>query len=832
MFAGLRMFLLLLLMCGGLLQAQIPDSVGPASGAGNKADSASPGFVQKMQQFGATIHKESVADRESDKAAIKQDEIFENLKKTMRQARAYLKNGIDTTGIHTDLANIENWHAVAGDGIFVHKGTAQTYRNLTTSYNLLLVLQKMSMEYKAALDNYQRKVSLFRFHIDSLASDAALFTFPDDSIMLVKYLDKMMVAIQEIAPVDSMLKMAMSNVQTLQKQVNVQVFRTASSIDEIELLQRQIYRNTFNRQFANLWGPVGEDRSFSAIAAYSKAKSLLTLRFYAQSNLWKIGLLLLLTGASAIYLFSLKKIYRQKEWVHADQANSLVLRYPLLSAIIIVISVFQFIFTTPPFVFSVILWTIAAISLTIIFNGFISRYWMQVWLTLLLLYVLACFDNLVLQASRVERWGMFLLGIAGLITAGVVLWKRDHWRQLKEQWIVYFIAFLAVLELAAVITNCFGVYNFSKTLLTSGYFNVIIAILFLWTVRLINEGLELAFTVYSGQDRKLFYINFQRVGTKVPALFYWFLIVGWLILFGRNFYAFNLVSAPVRNFLSQERNVGDYTFTINTLLLFVFILGLSVVISRVVSYFASDRHLAGTGSATKEQKTGLGSWLLLIRISIITIGLFFAFAAAGIPMDKVAIILGALGVGIGFGLQTLVNNLVSGLIIAFEKPVNVGDVVEVDNQAGTMKSIGFRSSVIATWDGADMIMPNGDLLNSHLINWTLGGNKRRMNLVLGVAYDTDLPLAQQLLLEIIGEDDRILKLPAPLVLFQDFNNSSIDVKLLFWVRNFGDGFPAKSDLIVAINKVFQQHNITIPFPQQDIHIRTQPPSSDTEKGPA
>lgn len=236
--------------------------------------------------------------------------------------------------------------------------------------------------------------------------------------------------------------------------------------------------------------------------------------------------------------------------------------------------------------------------------------------------------------------------------------------------------------------------------------------------------------------------------------------------------------------------------------------------------------------ATKEQKAGLGSWLLLIRISIITIGLFFAFAAAGIPMDKVAIILGALGVGIGFGLQTLVNNLVSGLIIAFEKPVNVGYVVEVDNQAGTMKSIGFRSSVIATWDGADMIMPNGDLLNSHLINWTLAGNKRRMNLILGVAYGTDLPLAQQLLMEIIGADDRILPSPAPLVLFQDFNNSSIDVKLLFWVRNFGDGFPAKSDLIIAINKVFQQHNITIPFPQQDIHIHTKPPSNDSEKGPA
>lgn len=836
MFAGLRLFLLLLLSCWcSLIQAQTTDS---AAYTGNtnkkvlKADTISPGFVQKMQGVAAAIHNQSVAERESDKVSMKQDELFEQLKKTMQQAKTYLKSGIDTTGINDDLVNINNWQAIAGDGIFVHKGTAQTYRNLTTSYNLLLVLQKMSVKRKAELDNYQRRLSLFRFHIDSLGSDPVMFAFPDDSTALVKYLGKMTVVVSAIAPVDSMLKTAMGNVQALQNQVNIQVFKIASSIEEIELIQRQVYRTTLKRQFANIWGPVGYDRPFSGIAAYSKAKGLLTLRFYAENNLGKIGLLVLLIGLSAIYLSSLKKIYRQKDLIRGDFAGQLVLRYPLLSAIIIVVNVFQFIFPVPPFVFSAILWTISALSLTIIFYGFISRYWMKVWLMMLLLFLLACVDNFILQASRIERWCMLLLAIVGLVAAAAILWKRDRWTILKEQWIVYFIAFLAILELAAAITNCFGLYNFSKTLLNSGYFNVIIAIMFLWTVRLINEGLELAFSVYSGQDKNLFYVNFQRVGTKAPVLFYLFMVVGWLILFGRNFYAFNIVSTPVRNFLSEERNVGDYTFTINTLLLFVSILGLSVIISRIVSYFASDRHLAGSGAAAKDQKTGIGSWLLLIRISIITTGLFFAFAAAGIPMDKVAIILGALGVGIGFGLQTLVNNLVSGLIIAFEKPVNVGDVVEVDNQAGTMKSIGFRSSIISTSDGADMVMPNGDLLNSHLINWTLAGNKRRMSLVLGVAYGTDLPKAQQLLMEIIAADDRLMKSPTPLVLFQDFNNSSIDVKLSFWVKDFKDGFPAKSDLIIAINRVFQQNNIIIPFPQQDIHIHTKPPSPDSEKGPA
>ena len=145
-------------------------------------------------------------------------------------------------------------------------------------------------------------------------------------------------------------------------------------------------------------------------------------------------------------------------------------------------------------------------------------------------------------------------------------------------------------------------------------------------------------------------------------------------------------------------------------------MGLSVIISKIVSFFASDQQQSAAKNDT-QAKHGLGSWLLLVRISILAIGLFLAVAAAGIPVDRITIVLGALGVGIGFGLQTLVNNLVSGLIIAFEQPVNVGDVVDVSGQGGIMKSIGFRSSVISTWDGADMVMPNGDLLNSHLMNW-------------------------------------------------------------------------------------------------------------------
>jgi small-conductance mechanosensitive channel len=136
-------------------------------------------------------------------------------------------------------------------------------------------------------------------------------------------------------------------------------------------------------------------------------------------------------------------------------------------------------------------------------------------------------------------------------------------------------------------------------------------------------------------------------------------------------------------------------------------------------------------------------------------------------------------VGIGFGLQELTNSLVSGIIIAFEKPVNVGDVVEVDEQSGTMKSIGFRSSVITTWDGADVIIPNSTLLSSNLINWTMSDEKRRVDVTVQVLYGADLKHVQEILLELLAANERILKYPAPTVELTDLKNSIVDLQFVF-----------------------------------------------------
>lgn len=818
-------FLLTFLLCTGIFcSAQQTDKPGVKP---KKLDSIRKGFVDRMQDFAKASAGRSKTEFQADKDLAVQLRIFEEVRLTIQEAKSYLKTGLDTLALKQKLAQIQQDYQTSSDGVFINKGTSQTYRNLTATKKIINELLAEAGERKLWLDDRQKTLNGFRYKMDSLVTAPELFNFPKDSVELVGYLNSLVTVAYETKPIDSVLKVSGRNVQQLLNTYNLMINRLRTSIDEIEQNEQTLARQTFNREFSNLWQPSAYNRTFSELLKFSTIKGLLTLRFYVENNIWKLLSLIVLTSISFLYLRSLKMIYKSKRMLSDEMEGQLVIRYPIFSAILLVLSLFQFIFISPPFILNVLFWVISCGCLTIIFRGFITPYWMKVWMLMVALFLLSAVDNLVLQASRTERWFMLFVALLGVVSGIVILVQRRQ-NELREKWIAYSIGFMVFLEFFSILTNLFGRYNVSKTLFIGGFLNVVVAIIFLWVVRIINEGLVLAFDVYTVQDRKLFYVNFGRVGKRAPLLLYVMLVLGWIILMGHNFPLFEYLSKPLLSFMSMDRTIGEYTFSINGLLLFFAIMSVSVIVSKIVSFFASDDHLAANKDDIKA-KRGLGSWILLVRIFILSMGLFLAIAAAGIPMDRITIIIGALGVGIGFGLQTLVNNLVSGLIIAFEKPVNVGDIVDVDGQGGTMKSIGFRSSVITTWDGADLVMPNGDLLNSHLMNWTLAGNRKRVSISIGVSYRSDLEKCREILLEILDQEERVLKSPIPSVNFEQLASSSIDLRIYFWTKNMKDNNSTKSDLLISITQAFAKSGIAIPYPHQEVYLHTDKPDGPEKK---
>lgn len=777
-------------------------------------DSATNRVFNHIKQFGDSEYRKNLREYIEDTIATRQDEIIELIKTLMLEAQSYVENGLDTTGLPQELKQIENWYDITSDGVFKNTGTIQTHRNLETSYKIMRELLIRMSARKSSLDEYYKNLVRFRNTIDSLYKEDVLYSFSADSAILMRYAERLTVVVQEIKPIDTSLKKTLTSVSELQPTINLMVNKLSSSLEQIEIFQKELSSRTFTRETSNLGGPVRYVRPFKDIINVSMIKTWLSFIFYVRNEIGKIILVVVVVIVCTLFLVNLKRNMQKQNMLNKNDERQAVLKYPLLSALVIVLNIFQFIFIDPPFAFPGLIWVLSGISLIFILRNVVARYWMVALSTMFVLFLLACFDNLILQASRPERWIMLTLSVAGIVSGAIMILTGPR-TQLREKLFLYFIGFVVIMQIASIVTNLYGRYNLAKTCLTAGFFNLILAILFFWTLRFINQALAMAARLYSRPGKKLFNINFERVGDKAPAIFYVVLFVGWFVLFARNFYASKFVSVPLKNFIVAKRTIGEFSFTIGSVLECFLILYLSATISRMVSFFAADQ---STAPVSGSRKGGIGSWLLIIRISIVTIGLLAAFAALGIPMDRLTIILSALSVGIGFGLQSVVNNLVSGLIISFEKPINIGDFVEIGGQSGTVKSIGFRSSIIATPSGANVVIPNGNLLNQQLINWTHENASRSVEVPVGVPHGTDLERAIKLLKELPAKDERILPSPAPGVVIRQFNNGTVDMQLSFWVRNISDSLAVKSDMLLAIDRAFKENSIQNPLPPQEARI--------------
>ena len=181
---------------------------------------------------------------------------------------------------------------------------------------------------------------------------------------------------------------------------------------------------------------------------------------------------------------------------------------------------------------------------------------------------------------------------------------------------------------------------------------------------------------------------------------------------------------------------------------------------------------------------------------------------------------GALGVGVGFGLQNIINNFVSGLILQFERPIRVGDVVEIQaGLTGTVTRIGIRSSTVATFQGAEVIIPNATFISSNVTNWTLSEARRRLELPVGVAYGSDPKLVKELLERPAIQHPDVLTSPEPAVIFKGFGDSALDFELQFWVMQESNTVKVKSEVALEVMRLLNEAAIEIPFPQRDLHLR-------------
>lgn len=277
---------------------------------------------------------------------------------------------------------------------------------------------------------------------------------------------------------------------------------------------------------------------------------------------------------------------------------------------------------------------------------------------------------------------------------------------------------------------------------------------------------------------------------------------------------------------TEPYKMGSITFNIGAILTFILILVVSYIITRFISFIFGD---SGTSSKFLNLPNGVPAAIsLVIRYFIIAFGFILALSSLGIDLSKFNLMAGALGLGIGFGLQTIVSNFISGLILVFERPILPGDTVEVNNLLGTVNRIGVRSSTISTFDGAEVVVPNNNLIANDLINWTLSNNIKRVEILIGTTYGSDPNKILKILSDVANEYKDALKNPAPMALLSEFGDSSLNFRLLFWVP-YEIGLTAKSNVAINVYNRFKELGVEIPFPQQDIHIKDLPELNRVDK---
>ncbi len=289
----------------------------------------------------------------------------------------------------------------------------------------------------------------------------------------------------------------------------------------------------------------------------------------------------------------------------------------------------------------------------------------------------------------------------------------------------------------------------------------------------------------------------------------------------------------IKGWLAQARQAldvtivkfGETSITLWSVVYFVVLVALLFWVTKALQGLISKRLLVRTGM-DYGARHAVGA---IVRYVLLLVGFLVIVQTAGIDLTTFNVLAGAIGIGVGFGLQNVVSNFFSGLIIMFERPIKVGDRIEVDDVEGDVIEIGARATTVLTNDNIAIIVPNSKFITENVVNWEYNDNRVRFRIPVGVAYGSDARKVEELLLEVARENADVLDDPAPVVRLMEFGDSSLNMELRIWssslVHRKGR---LTSALNFAIYEKFTEHGIVIPFPQRDLHLksgRLEPPES-------
>jgi potassium efflux system protein len=374
---------------------------------------------------------------------------------------------------------------------------------------------------------------------------------------------------------------------------------------------------------------------------------------------------------------------------------------------------------------------------------------------------------------------------------------------------------------ASLLANFFGYVKLAQFLGILCIYSTFIAISVLTGVRVFTRLLLEGADMPAAQRLALVRMHRDGIVRWVPRVLQWGGALIWMFVTVNLLGLSDWVSKGFNSVCDFRIAGGSAGVTLGGVLGFFVILLVGYGISSSVRFLLREELLSHfhLSRGLPELIASMLHYVLLVLV------FFLAVNTGGVELNKFTVLTGALGVGVGFGLQNIVNNFVSGLILQFERPIHIGDVLDIDNTTGKVTRIGIRSSTVKTFQGAEVIIPNANFISGKVINWTLSESLRRVELPVGVAYGSDVKMVSKLLEQAATINESVLTSPAPAVFFKEFADSSLNFELQFWVMQESNTTKVKSEVALCVMDLLDRAGIEIPFPQRDLRLRAVDPTA-------
>lgn len=397
------------------------------------------------------------------------------------------------------------------------------------------------------------------------------------------------------------------------------------------------------------------------------------------------------------------------------------------------------------------------------------------WLLLVAIFIGCCFIDLFLKVTLMQRLLFLFVNVVSIRFGWV------HVQRIREK--IYLEKFLKSANfmfigcnILAIIFNVFGRMSLASTLTLAAVIALTQMIALSALLKIILEIITLQmYTIRLKRGiTKLF--EYESFVKSVKTPFILLILYLWVIIVASNLNLSDNLSQLFVRIFDRENNIGSFKFTIGGIVLFLLIIWIAHLLQKLVAYFFGEIDQENQADVNKRQY----SKLLITRLVLLVTGYLLAISASGMPIDKITIILGALGVGVGLGLQSIVNNFVSGVILIFERPIQIGDVIESGSQSGRVKEIGLRTTKIDTENGAEVIIPNGSILSNNIINWTITNNHKLTDITFRLTGDLSIDEIKHTITSVLNVVPDVVSDIEYDIYFHTVGSKSHKIKIAFW----------------------------------------------------